>query len=82
MNYNDLPAVADVLGVAEVLGCSPDAVRTLISNGDLGHVRIGRLIRVPRHMLIDFLKGEDAASSVATPSVVHLSNIPVQENTA
>jgi excisionase family DNA binding protein len=81
MNYDDIPPVSDVQGVATVLGCSVDAVRTLISNGDLDHVRIGRLIRVPRHMLIDFLKGEDAASSMATPSVVHLSNIPVQENT-
>jgi excisionase family DNA binding protein len=82
MNYDDIPAVSDVQGVATVLGCSPDAVRTLISSRDIDHVRIGRLIRVPRHMLIDFLKGEDAATAMATSSVVHLSNIPVQENTA
>lgn len=82
MIYDDTPAVSDVGQVATILGCSPDAVRTLITSGQLDHVRIGRLIRVPRHMLIDFLKGEDAATATATPSVVHLSNIPVQEDTA
>jgi excisionase family DNA binding protein len=81
VNYDDIPAVSDITGTAEILGCSPDAVRSLINTGYLDHVRIGRLIRVPRHMLIDFLKGEDAATAMATPPVVHLSNIPVQENT-
>ena len=82
MMYDDLPPVSDIGGVATILGCSTDAVRTLISSGDLDHVRIGRLIRVPRHMLVDFLKGEDAATAMATPSVVHFSDFPVKETTA
>jgi len=81
MNYDDLPAVSDVPRVAKILGCSTDAVRTLITSGQLDHVRIGRLIRIPRHMLVGFLEGEDAAADTATPPVVNLSAVPAREVT-
>ena len=55
--YDDLPAVADVPTVARILGASCDTVRALINRGDLGCVRLGRLIRVPRHELVRLLMG-------------------------
>jgi excisionase family DNA binding protein len=55
--YAELPAVLDVPGVAEVLGCGERAVRDLLQRGQLGHVRLGRLIRIPRHVLVAFLEG-------------------------
>jgi excisionase family DNA binding protein len=54
--YDDLPAVATVNEAAAVLQCHPDTVRAMIDRGDLQHVRLGRLIRVPRHRLIEFLE--------------------------
>ena len=56
--YDDLPAVLDVPGVAKVLDCSTDTVRAEIRTGRLPHVRLGRLIRIPRHSLIGYLEGD------------------------
>lgn len=55
MTYADLPAVTDVAGVARILQCHTDTVRHLIDTDQLGCVRLGRLIRVPRHAILDFL---------------------------
>ena len=56
-SYADLPPVLDVPGVAKVLGCSTDTVRAEIRSGRLPHVRLGRLIRIPRHELVAYLEG-------------------------
>lgn len=53
--YSDLPVVMDVTAVATILGCSERHVRSLIASGDLGHVRLGRLVKVPRHALLKLL---------------------------
>ena len=55
--YADLPPVLDVPGVAKILGCSPDTIRAEIRAGRLPHVRVGRLIRIPRHQLVAYLEG-------------------------
>ena len=54
----ELPNVLDVPGVATILGCGTRAVRDLIASGELQHVRLGRLIRIPRHRLDEFLNNE------------------------
>ncbi len=61
--YDDIPIVSTASQAADVLGCSERMVRTLIANGQLEHVKLGRLVRVPRHMLVDFLESRksDAA---------------------
>ena len=51
----DIPVVLDVPAVATILGCGDRTVRNLIATGALRSVRLGRLIRVPREALIDFL---------------------------
>lgn len=53
--YEDLPAVTDVPGTAEILGISEDTVRSLIARGELKSLRLGRLIRIPRHDLVELL---------------------------
>lgn len=55
-DYNDLPAVMDVPAAAAVLGCSKRKIYDLIREGELGHLRLGRLVRVPRHSLVAFLR--------------------------
>ena len=54
--YDDVPAVSTVAGVADILGVCQDTVRSLISTGQLRCCYVGRLVRIPRHCLIDLLK--------------------------
>ena len=61
--YDDLPLVLDVPAVAAVLGTGERVVREEIAAGRLEHVRVGRLIRVPRHCLLSYL-GMDVHGSV------------------
>ncbi len=49
------PAVLTVAQVAEILGCCEKNVRKLVENGELIAVRVGRLIKIPKDRLIDFL---------------------------
>ena len=53
--YPELPAVLDVASAAELLQVNERTVRKLITRGSLRHVRLGRLIRIPRHELLEFL---------------------------
>lgn len=62
-SYDGLPLVLDVPQVATVLGTGERVVRDLITSGALGHVRVGRLIRVPRHRLLAFLGADDQEGS-------------------
>lgn len=41
------PNLATVAEVATYLTCSDDHVRRLITTRQIGHVRIGRLVRIP-----------------------------------
>ena len=65
--YDDIPVVLDVAGVALILGCGERAVRNLIASRQLGHVRLGRLIRIPRHQLQCFLLSGDPDCAAAGP---------------
>ena len=57
--YRELPPVLRVPQVADLLDCGERAVRSAIDRGDLGSVRVGRLIRIPRHALVRFLETEN-----------------------
>jgi excisionase family DNA binding protein len=46
----------NVPSVSRKLGCSDATTRQLIASGALGHVRLGRLIRVSSIHLIEFAK--------------------------
>jgi len=62
-SIEDLPPVCNVAQTAAYLACSEFTVRELIRRGDLGHVRLGRLVKVPRYAIAAFLgePGPDAA---------------------
>jgi len=54
-SIEDLPPVCDVRSVARYLDCSEFTVRELIKRGELDHVRLGRLIKIPRSAIARFL---------------------------
>lgn len=53
----DYPAVLNVNEVAEILGVAPKTVRKLIAEKQIVAIKVGRLIRIPKDRLIDFLGG-------------------------
>lgn len=63
--YADIPPAGTVAQVAEVLGVHPHTVRNLIDRGELAHVRVGRLIRIPRHAVVRFLEREPTEEVMA-----------------
>lgn len=65
--YDDLPPVADVRTAAAILGVSDDTIYGLVHSGQLGHVRLGRCIRIPRHRLVEFLAKASAGPARPTP---------------
>lgn len=52
---SDLPLVLTVEEMAEVLRISRGSAYEGIRSGEIPHVRIGRTIRVSRHLLLKFL---------------------------
>jgi excisionase family DNA binding protein len=51
----DYPAVLDVTTVAEILGVTPATVRRLIKAKVLHSVKVGRLTRITKSKLIEYL---------------------------
>ncbi len=51
----DYPPVMSVEDVAEVLGVTPGTVRHLVRQKAISGVKVGRLIRIPKNRLIDYL---------------------------
>lgn len=54
-SVEDLPPVCNVTQTADFLSCSEYTVREMIRRGDLDHVRLGRLVKIPRRAIADFL---------------------------
>ncbi len=50
------PAVLDVATVAEILGVTPATVRRLVKSNVIPSVRVGRLTRITKDKLIDYLE--------------------------
>lgn len=53
------PAVLNVEDVAGILGVTSKTVRKLIAQKQIVSVRVGRLIRIPKDRLIDYLTIEN-----------------------
>ena len=49
------PPVLNVTQVAEILGCSEKSVRNLIFDKKIVCVRIGKLFKIPKDRLMDYL---------------------------
>lgn len=54
----DYPPVLCVNDVAEILGITPKTVRHLIKAGEITGIKVGRLLRIPKYRLIEYLEKE------------------------
>jgi excisionase family DNA binding protein len=70
VNLSDFPDVGKVADAAACLDCDPRTVYTLIEDGRLDAVRLGRNLRVTRFALLQFLGITDAESEKPTLRVV------------
>ena len=56
-NYlKEYPAVLTVKQVAEILGVCKASVLTLIHENTLHAIKVGRLYKIPKDQIIDYLK--------------------------
>jgi len=53
------PPVLSVDEVASILGVTAKTVRNLIKTRDINDIKVGRLIRIPKDKLIDYLEQQD-----------------------
>lgn len=51
----EYPVVLSISEVAEILNVSPATVRRHIMNNELPYVKVGRLVRIPKARLVDYL---------------------------
>ena len=54
---SNYPPVLNVYNVAEILGVTPKTVRNLIKTKTITGIKVGRLIRIPKDSLIDYIYG-------------------------
>jgi excisionase family DNA binding protein len=59
--YEDLEPVYSVIALARLLDVDSDRIYKEVKLGRLGAVRLGKLIRIPRHQVIRFLTSLDPA---------------------
>ena len=52
------PAALSISDVAEILNVTPATIRRHIKKNDLPHIKVGRLVRIPKDSLIDLLHGD------------------------
>ena len=57
-HFKRFSSAMTVLEVAESLSCSKNTIYALIHDGSLKHVTHGRVIRIPKNALIDYLVAE------------------------
>lgn len=54
--FKEYPDIMTVPQVAEALKIGRKAAYALVNGNHLGHIRIGRTIKVPKEMLVEFVK--------------------------
>ena len=57
--YSDLPPIADIDTWATIIGCHPQSLRRAVKDGAIRSVRLGRLIKIPRHAIVAWLSDEE-----------------------
>lgn len=55
------PPVLSVDKVAEILSITPKTVRNLIKSGEITGIKVGRLLRIPKYRLVEYLEREEAS---------------------
>ena len=53
------PPVLSVDEVAAILGVTGKTIRHLTKAGEIGSIKVGRLIRIPKDRLIDYLERQE-----------------------
>ena len=53
--FQKYPDVLSISDVAEILNVTPATVRRHIKQKDIPHVKVGRLVRIPKDSLISYL---------------------------
>ena len=53
--FNDLPDVLTVAELARFLNVSPKSVYQLLQNGEIKHRKIGRIYRISKQAIKDYL---------------------------
>ena len=56
-SFDSLPPVLKVEDLAKLLRCGRSQAYTLVREGHVRSVRVGRSIRIPKQAVIDFLGG-------------------------
>ena len=56
---NDLPQLARVPEVAAFADCSNGVIYAAIRCGELAHIRLGRLLRIPRTAIVAWMEGKN-----------------------
>lgn len=56
------PVLLSISDVAEILSVKPATVRRHVKNNDIPHIKIGKLIRIPKDSLIACLYGEQIST--------------------
>lgn len=54
--FKEYPDILTVPQVAQALGIGRKAAYALVKNKKLGHIRVGRTIKVPKFSLEEFIK--------------------------
>ena len=54
--FREYPDIMTIPQVAKALGICTKAAYALVNDKKLGHIRIGRTIKVPKEQLVDFVK--------------------------
>ena len=55
----EYPVVLSIAEVAEILSITPATVRKHIKNKELPCIKVGRLVRIPKSRLIDYLEEQE-----------------------
>lgn len=62
LGLNSLPQLLTAEEVAGVMRVSKDLIYSMARDGEIPHVKLGRLVRIPKHQLIDWIEtGEKGA---------------------
>ncbi len=71
MTPND-PLLLTVVETAKLLRVGKNTVYELVARGELPAIRLGRVIRIPRHRLLAWVEGQANGESETSPPVVDL----------
>jgi len=55
MHLKDFPDVLTVMQLAQVLGIGKNTAYTLVQDGTIGHLKVGRKYLVPKRCVVDYL---------------------------